>query len=128
MEIFAHRGNSGEAPENTLAAFRQVAGVGADGVEFDVQLSRDGVPVVIHDETVDRTTDGKGAVAGLTLAQLQVLDAGKWFGAAFAGERIPTLEAVLEVFRGASIRVNIELKTNRTPYPGLSQKVIDLVR
>jgi glycerophosphoryl diester phosphodiesterase len=127
MDIIAHRGNSGEAPENTLAAFRQVLDTGAEGVEFDVQLTRDGVPVVIHDEDVSRTTNGMGEVRTLTLAELQALDAGSWFGAAFAGERIPTLEAVLAVFRGTPVSVNIELKTNRVAYPGLPEAVIWLV-
>ncbi|MFI5400013.1 MAG: glycerophosphodiester phosphodiesterase [SAR324 cluster bacterium] len=128
MEIFAHRGNSGEAPENTLAAFRQVLDVGADGVEFDVHLSRDGIPVVIHDEVVNRTSDGNGWVRDMTLAELQRLDVGKWFGAEFAGERIPTLEATVGLFRGSALRVNIELKTDRVAYPGLARAVTDMVR
>jgi len=128
MEIFAHRGNSGEAPENTLAAFRQALAVGADGVEFDVHLSRDGTPVVIHDETVNRTSDGNGWVRDMTLAELQRLDVGKWFGAEFAGERIPTLEAAVGLFRGGALRVNIELKTDRVAYPGLARAVTDLVK
>ena len=128
MEIFAHRGNSGEAPENTVAAFRQVQDVGADGVEFDVHLSHDGIPVVIHDETVQRTGGAPGAVADLTLAELQRLDVGTWFGAAFAGERIPTLEATLDVFRNGPLRVNIEMKTDRVAYPGMALAVTGLVR
>lgn len=128
MEIYAHRGNSGEAPENTLAAFRQVPETGANGVEFDVHLSRDGIPVVIHDETVKRTSGAPGAVGEMTLAELRKLDVGNWFGAAFAGERIPTLEATLELFRGGPQRVNIELKTDRVVYPGLAGAVIAQVR
>jgi glycerophosphoryl diester phosphodiesterase len=128
MEIYAHRGNSGEAPENTLAAFRQVLDADADGVEFDVHLSRDGFPVVIHDESVQRTGGTPGAVGDLTLAELQRLDVGAWFGAAFAGERMPTLEATLEVFRGGPLRVNIELKTDRRDYPGIAGAVIERVQ
>lgn len=90
----AHRGNSLAAPENTLAAFRGAEGV-ADLVETDVRVSRDGKLVLMHDATVDRTTDGTGAVASLTLDQLKALDAGSWFSPAFAGERTPTLEEMI---------------------------------
>ena len=128
MDIYAHRGNSGEAPENTLEAFRQAIAIGADGVEFDVQLTKDGVPVVIHDETVNRTTDGVGAVQDLTLQQIQALDAGKWLAAKYSGERIPTLEAVLALLKDSGLRINIELKTNRVPYPGIARATIELVR
>src|SRR3970040_2158507 len=95
--ILGHRGASAYAPENTLAAFRRALELGADGFELDVTLSADGVPVVIHDDTVDRTTDGSGPVANLTLAQLKQLPAGfrARFGTEFAGERIPTLEEVV---------------------------------
>jgi len=127
MHVYAHRGNSSTAPENTLSAFRAVAPSGADGVEFDVQLSRDGVPVVIHDETLERTTDGKGGVGEHSAAQLARLDAGRWFGATFAGEPVPTLEQTLDVFRGTPLRVNIEIKTARVPYPGLVERVIAAV-
>src|SRR5215204_6586712 len=90
--VVAHRGASAEAPENTLAAFRLALEQGAPAVECDVHLSADGSPVVIHDETVDRTTNGKGAVAALTRAALRGLDAGSWHGPGFAWEPIPTLE------------------------------------
>jgi glycerophosphoryl diester phosphodiesterase len=128
MDVIAHRGNSGAAPENTLAAFRQVAETGAQGAEFDVQLSRDGVPVVIHDEKLERTSTGTGWVGEHTAAELHALDAGRWFGPAFAGERIPTLEEVLNVFLGTPLRLIIELKTNRIPYPGLAALTVALVR
>ena len=128
MELFAHRGNSGEAPENTLASFRQALEVGADGVEFDVQLSRDGIPVVIHDERLERTTTGKGWVRDHTLAELKALDAGRWFNPSCAGERIPTLQEVLALVRGTPVRINIELKTNRIAYPGLAQQVVETVQ
>lgn len=122
--IFAHRGNSSEAPENTLAAFHAARGAGAQGVEFDVQLSRDGVPVVIHDERLERTTSGKGWVGEYSLAQLRALEAGQWFGPAYAGERVPTLAEVLDLFAGSDTVLNIELKTNRIPYPGLVPAVL----
>lgn len=123
-EIIAHRGNAAEAPENTLAAVRLAVEAGADGVEIDVQASRDGVPVVIHDETLERTTDGRGLVAEHTLAELQALDAGAWFDARHAGERIPTLEAVLALLRPTALAIHIELKTGVHPYPGLAEAVI----
>src|SRR5512137_910870 len=87
--ILAHRGASRRAPENTMAAFRLAVQVGADGVELDVQLSRDGEVVVMHDGRVDRTSDGHGRVRDLTLAELRAFDAGRWVAPEFAGERIP---------------------------------------
>ena len=107
--VVAHRGASAAAPENTLAAFDLALEQGARFVECDVHLSADGVPVVIHDETVDRTTDGGGSVADLTLAQLQALDAGRWLGPRFAGQSIPTLDATLALCAGKA-RVFVELK------------------
>jgi glycerophosphoryl diester phosphodiesterase len=107
--ILAHRGASLQAPENTLAAFRAARAVGADGIELDVHLSADGVPVVIHDETLERTTDGRGRVDERTLIQLQQLDAGSWFDPAFAGEPLPTLEQVLD-WAGDRLRLNVEIK------------------
>jgi len=109
--VWAHRGASRRAPENTLAAFALAADSGADGIECDVHLSRDGVPVVIHDETLARTTDGRGAVGAKTLSELRRLDAGGWFGPAWGGEPIPTLEEVLS-FAGSTLRVNIEIKSS----------------
>jgi glycerophosphoryl diester phosphodiesterase len=110
--IWAHRGASADAPENTLAAFSQAERQGADGIELDVHLSRDGVPVVIHDERVERTTNGRGAVADLRVRELRSLDAGSWFAPGFAKERIPLLSEVLE-WAGDRIRLNLELKTLR---------------
>ncbi len=119
----AHRGASAAAPPNTLAAFRKAVERGADGVELDVHLSADGVPVVIHDFTVDATTDGHGRVRDMPLAALKELDAGSRFAPAFAGERIPTLE---EVFAEAGNRllINVELKSMPgSDYPGLEAAV-----
>jgi glycerophosphoryl diester phosphodiesterase len=112
---FAHRGASDAAPANTLAAFRLAAEMSADGVELDVQLARDGEVVVIHDFNVDRTTDGQGAVRQMTLAQLKELDAGSWFGPAYAGERIPTLQEVFDAV-GHRLLINVEIKS----LPGLN--------
>jgi glycerophosphoryl diester phosphodiesterase len=126
MLIVAHRGASGTAPENTLAAFQQALDIGVGALEMDVHLSRDGEVVVIHDATVDRTTNGTGNVSDLTLSQLKKLDAGSRFAPQFAGEGIPTLQEVLDLAQGKVI-IEIELKTT-TPWPTpLERKVAELV-
>jgi len=107
--VIAHRGASGECPENTLAAFRRAMELGADMLECDVQCSRDGTVVVMHDGRVDRTTDGHGWVRCLTWRELKRLDAGGWFGAAFRGERVPTLEDLLAL-TAEKVLLNIEIK------------------
>ncbi len=108
--IFGHRGTTVRAPENTLAAFDCAAQAGADGVEFDVHLSADGVPVVIHDATLDRTTTGSGPVGALDAAALERLDAGSRFGPGFVDQRLPTLAAVLARCRSHGLAINIEFK------------------
>lgn len=118
----AHRGASRHAPQNTLAAFIQAAELGADGIELDVHLSADGIPVVIHDFNLDATTNGTGAVRSKTLAQLKELDAGSKFNPAFAGEQIPTLSQVLETI-GHRLLLNIELKSVGWRRDGLEQAV-----
>lgn len=123
----AHRGASGEAPENTIIAARIAMSYPfVQWMEIDVQLSKDGVPVVIHDDRVNRTTNGRGKVAELTAAELGRLDAGRWFGQSFAGERLPTLDQMLEATAGRC-RLNIELKSLNGNYPLLEQKVIELL-
>jgi len=107
--VIAHRGFSGGAPENTLAAFKKAIDLGVDMIELDVLLSKDGQIVVIHDDTLNRTTNGKGRVTDYTLDELKQLDAGSWFGTQFSGEKIPTLKEVLELTRGKMF-LNIELK------------------
>lgn len=108
--VIAHRGASGHAPENTLAAFKKALALGATFIETDLQLSRDARFVAIHDDTVNRTTNGQGAVRELTLTELRRLDAGSWFGSGFAGERIPTLEEILEFSRKNDVVFYLELK------------------
>ncbi len=121
-----HRGAREAAPENTLASFRKALELGADGIELDVMLSKDNRMVVIHDYTVDRTTDGSGKVNELRLAELKALDAGSWFGDAYAGERVPTLEEVVEALPLETI-INIELK-NLSLFGGLLEaEVVDLI-
>ncbi|WP_373377964.1 glycerophosphodiester phosphodiesterase [Cupriavidus nantongensis] len=110
----AHRGAGKLAPENTLAAFRHGAGFGYHMFEFDVKLSADGKPVLMHDATLDRTTSGQGRVDALTLGELALLDAGSWHGPAFAGEPVPTLAAIARYTRANGFLVNIEVK----PMPG----------
>jgi glycerophosphoryl diester phosphodiesterase len=108
--VIAHRGASGNAPENTLAAFRKAIALGASFIETDLQLSRDARFVAIHDATVSRTTNGQGAVHDMTLADLRKLDAGSWFGSEFAGERIPTLEEILEFSKKNDVVFYLEIK------------------
>ena len=116
LVVTAHRGFSGACPENTLAAFRAAIEAGSDRIELDVHLTRDNEVVVIHDDTLERTTTGKGNVADKTLAELRRLDAGAWFDARFAGEKIPTLAEVLDMARNRIV-VNIELKKGKNfPY------------
>lgn len=122
----AHRGASAVAPENTLAAFEKAAELGADGIELDVRLCADGVPVVIHDARVDGTTDGSGRVEEMTLMELKQLDAGRWFEAAFAGQRIPTLAETLAAV-GDHLLLNVELKGEGLVDRGLAQAVVDLI-
>ncbi len=125
--LFAHRGASAEAPANTIAAFRRAMQVGADGVELDVHLTRDRQVVVIHDESVAAVTGQGGRVREMTLAEIQALDAGSYFGPAFRGERIPTLGQVLEAV-GPQAIVNVELKGTGVAGDGLEREVVRLVR
>ncbi|QRG68268.1 glycerophosphodiester phosphodiesterase [Brevibacillus choshinensis] len=121
VDTIAHRGASGYAPENTMAAFRKAVKMKADYIEIDVQATKDGKLVVIHDNTVDRTTDGTGKVSSFTLDEIRQLDAGSFFGPDFAGERIPTFDEVLDEFRGKT-GILIELKSPEL-YPGIEEQV-----
>jgi len=127
-KIFAHRGSKGTHPENTLASFKEAVRVGSDGIELDVHLTKDGHLVVIHDETVDRTTNGTGEIRNLTLAEIKAMDAGSWFHNKYAGEKIPTLEEVLLLLTelGFNGQLNIELKTDVIQYKGLVEKCLAL--
>jgi glycerophosphoryl diester phosphodiesterase len=122
--VIAHRGASSYAPENTRAAFDLAIEMGAGHIELDVHLTRDEQVVVIHDDTVDRTSNGAGPVTGHTLAALRELDAGSWFGPEFAGEGIPTLAEVLERYKGR-VHVHTELKGHS---PSLAPRTADLIR
>jgi glycerophosphoryl diester phosphodiesterase len=124
--IIAHRGASAHAPENTLAAFRLALEHGADGIELDAKLTVDGHVVVIHDQTVERTTGVPGVVREMTLAQLKTLDAGSFFDSAFAGEPIPTLTEVFDVV-GSRTLINIEITNYTSVRDALPDKIADLV-
>jgi glycerophosphoryl diester phosphodiesterase len=125
--IFAHRGSSLHAPENTLAAFKLAISHNADAIELDAKLCASGEAVVIHDQSVDRTTNGSGKVLELPLAALKELDAGSWFGTGFQGEGIPTLDEVFEVV-GRKIFINVEITNYASPFDDLPIKVVELVR
>ncbi len=122
-----HRGAKGHAPENTMISFMVGAELGVTAVETDVHLSKDGEVVLIHDHTVDRTTNGRGLVKEMTLAELKALDAGGWYDGRFAGERIPTLAELLTWARDR-VGVAIEIKNGPIYYPGIAEKTIRLVR
>jgi len=124
--IFAHRGASANAPENTLAAFELAVKMGAKAIELDVMLSRDGIPVVIHDHTLERTTNGRGVVNDFNLSDLIHLEAGSWFSGSYISEKIPLLREVLTSY-SHNILINIELKNYHTPHDNLTETVLKLV-
>ena len=124
--LFAHRGSSAYAPENTLAAFKLAVEQGAEAIELDAKLCADRQVVVIHDQTVDRTTGSTGKVRELSLAALRELDAGSYFGPAFHGEKIPTLAEVFDTV-GQSIYINVELTNYASPTDELPDLVAGLV-
>lgn len=125
-QVWAHRGASGYAPENTLPAFELALEQQADGIELDVQLTRDDAVVCVHDETLERTTSGTGWVADHSLDQLRAFDASAGWGR-FAGARIPTLGEVFALVGGAAVTVNVELKNDRLAYRGLEERVLEVV-
>lgn len=112
--LMGHRGAALHAPENTLAGLRKAAALGLSWVEFDVMLTGDGVPVLFHDDSLQRITGADALMAETPLARLASLDAGRWFGEAFAGERVPTLEAALALLLELGLQPNVEIK----PTPG----------
>jgi glycerophosphoryl diester phosphodiesterase len=126
MLRIGHRGAAAVAPENTIASFRRAVALGAQAVELDVQRTRDGHLIVMHDETVDRTTDGIGRVAELDLAWIQRLDAGSWKGPEFAGERVPTLDEVIDAIAAPTI-LFVELKGPAALAPGIEEDLLRVV-
>ena len=127
IQVIGHRGASGLAPENTLVSFKKALEFGVDYVELDVHLTKDDSVIVIHDATVDRTTNGKGKVRDLTLEQLKKLDAGSKFNKDFVGEKLPLLTEVLQAVNGKS-KVMIEIKKGDDYYPGIEKKVLDIIK
>jgi glycerophosphoryl diester phosphodiesterase len=136
MQVIGHRGASGHAPENTLAAFRLAADLGAQAIETDLQLTRDGHIVLVHDDKLQRTTSERGLVTAKTLDELKTLDAGSWFpkrvlrkrraASRFAGERIPTLEELLDLARERALYLYLEIKAPCAP--GTEQAVVTAIR
>lgn len=127
MKIYAHRGSSGTHPENTIAAFKAAAKLPVHGVEFDVHMTKDHELVVIHDETINRTSNGTGFIKDLTLAELKKFDFGSWYSPKFKQETIPTLREVLYVFKDTHHHLNIELKSDVFPYEGMEQAVLQML-
>lgn len=128
--VIAHRGASAYYPENTMAAFEGALEMGSEMIELDVMMTKDRVPVVFHDASLNKHTDGKGPLKNLTLAELKKLDAGSWFHEKFRGERIPTLDEVLE-FAAGKIALNIEIKTEAVTdelRDGVEEKSLRLVK
>lgn len=124
---YAHRGASAVAPENTMPAFIEAQNQGADGIECDIQITRDGVPVVIHDESLARTTNGTGLVSQHTFAELQAYDAGAWFHPKYAKTSIPALEEVFLWLKTNALRLNIELKPTFDTTKKVEKRVVDLI-
>lgn len=128
--VFAHRGSKGTHPENTISAFKEAIRVKTDGIELDIQLTKDGEMVVIHDGDVERTTNGKGLIKDLTLSELKELDAGSWFNATFKNEKIPLFSEVLALLEATNYPgvLNIEIKTDEYDYEGIELKVINCLK
>jgi glycerophosphoryl diester phosphodiesterase len=127
MLVFGHRGARAYAPMNTLPAFELALAQGADGIELDVRQTRDGELVILHDDRVDATTDAEGQIGDFTLAEVRQFDAGAWFGEAFKGTRVPTLDEIFEAV-GKKTRINVEIKAETLRDDGIHEKVTDAIR
>jgi len=121
-KIIGHRGCAGYAPENTLESIHTAADMGVEWVELDVKLTKDQVPVIFHDETLERTTNGEGSIADVTYADLKELDAGLWFGESFMGAKIPTLEEAIDALVERELGLNLEIK----PCPGREKETAEV--
>jgi glycerophosphoryl diester phosphodiesterase len=126
--VIGHRGAAARAPENTLAGLRKADGLGARWVEFDVMLTADGVPVLIHDETLRRTTNGRGRVSDHTLAEIRTLDAGAWFAPEFRGERVPTLDEAVVLLLQLGLHANVEIKPAAGHAVATGETVAEILR
>lgn len=125
---FAHRGFSGNYPENTMLAFEKAVEAKADGIELDVQFSKDGQLVICHDETIDRTTNGKGHICDYTLEELKKFDASAKFVGKYGENRIPTLVEYFDMISKTDLETNIELKTGVNEYPGIEKAVYEMIK
>lgn len=126
VELIAHRGASAIAPENTLSAIRAAQNALCPFIEIDIHMTQDKKIVALHDLSVNRTTDGRGKISELTYDQIKILDAGSWFNKKFSAESIPLLSQVLDEIKGSSLI--IEFKYGESEYPGITKKVVDLIR
>lgn len=126
-EIIAHRGASCAAPENTFPAFDLAYQMGAEGIETDVHMTKDGVPILIHDATLDRTTNGKGYIKDYTWEQLKLFDAGYTYSINFVGTPIMSLEQLLKWISNKNMRLNIELKNNNMEYPNMEKTIYEMI-
>lgn len=128
IQNYAHRGFCSQYPENTLLSFQKALDEGVDGIENDVQLTKDGQIIIMHDESVDRTTNGSGWVKDFTLEELKQLDASEKFGDRFGVQRVPTLREYLELVKDLPILTNIEMKTGVFEYLEMEQLLVDMLR
>lgn len=128
MLIVAHRGFSGRYPENTLLAFQKAIEAGCDGIELDVHATKDGVPIICHDETIDRTTNGSGRLCDFTLAELRQFDAYGGFKGQYPRQVLPTFEEYCALVESLPIFTNIEIKTDNYYYPQLVEQVLAIIR
>lgn len=124
---YAHRGASGYYPENTMISFEKAIEMGCSGIETDVQMTSDGELVLIHDEMVNRTTNGTGFVKDYSFRNLRKLDAGSWFKSKYKNNRIPAAEELILLAKQNDIIINFEIKTGLVMYPNIEEKLIDLI-
>lgn len=125
--VFAHRCGAGGAPENTLAAIRCVSKFDVQWVELDVRKSKDGTLILMHDKTLERTTNGNGSIQDVCISYLRTLDAGSWFSKKFSKEQIPTLEEAIHLILEVGISVNVEIKTSKNEDPKIGAQVAELL-
>src|SRR5690348_652098 len=123
-KVIGHRGAASRAPENTLAGFRKAAELGCTWIECDVRLSHEGHPIIVHDDTLERTTDGRGRVGATPLRDLQSCDAGSYFNPSYRGERIPTLEEALRLLQSLGLGCDLELKAEAGREQALAEAVV----
>ncbi|HSR04056.1 MAG TPA: glycerophosphodiester phosphodiesterase [Proteiniclasticum sp.] len=127
MLIYAHRGNSSVYPENTMSAFRSAIDLGVHGIETDVHLTKDGELVITHDEEISRVSDGKGMIKDLTYKELLAFDFGSWKGEEYKGEKIVKLTQLLDLLENQEIMLNIEIKMGFLLYPGIEEKLLEVL-